>query len=68
MYNMCMEITVYSCDTMYVDFVRQLLNSATYTQCLLQADRVNSEAKGVCSLNLVYEEYVYIVLSGMLRF
>ena len=31
---------------MCVGFVRHLLKSGAYTQCLLQADRLNLEAKG----------------------
>ena len=35
---------------MYSDFVQNMLKNSVYTQCLLQADRLNSEAKGAYSL------------------
>ena len=34
----------------YSDFIQNMLKNSVYTQCLLQADRLNSEAKGVCPL------------------
>ena len=32
---------------LFTGLVRHLLKSSSYTQCLLEADRLNSEAKGM---------------------
>ena len=41
---------IYLLACMYSDFVQNMLKNSVYTQCLLQADGLNSEAKGAYSL------------------